>query len=1063
MQPYSDDVSIFNPFVQLLGLKLGKEVDNAGFEFPFGESEGSLIGAAKTKVYVSFGADGPTVFIDTDDADLEVRNSVFGALQDKSDGVIDDKLNGVGNGLENEHPFELFMVKDGTAPDSVTDGDLTIADQKTNATVTWGGTEPPSVLDVYIQQIDANTVVGYVQPDGPDGDKVAVFALNIDDSGCLSFFQIHQINHDVDGKTFPEHDDPFTILGEDGTPLIYVRATDYDGDHAIAPVNIEVQDDGPKFCTVDWGCDNDSKHGVGLIDEDKLDPNGNHDWAPGDDKGGTHTDGKIIFDFGVDEPGHLEVKNLSVCDLAGNVLLNLGLNWASFDPIDGSIDVSGLNNLKTADGGAVTVTATLDPVTGLLTIVGKDADGNPAFTFKLDTSGANTGEFDFCLDQPLFHPYTDLDSKNDGPLKAFEDNLKFDFKVLGFDSDGDYATGHIKVNVDDDSPKAECDVDCVTEGTHGEGEPNFASGNVVTGNAPTAFDDDANHLDGNADAPGADQPYTISQIKHCGNEYVLVQEGDGTYHVEKGGVELPNSGPESFDPTTGILTIPTKEEGSFQIVMVSDDQSKVGDYKYTVPENAVHEHDIHAGPETLAESVSGAFDTVSEWTTSFSNNGVTIVPLNGNLDIKNIEVAGGGSPDYRGIGVENFEGDEVEVDRGGNEGLRLNLANDTNNIALTIGALFDGTQYDNGHQEILQWEAWDGGTLIASGQILGTNDGIVTVDIDTGPFQFDHVILKPINNGQGDFGNNSDFLLINAEICCPTKEFTEKFDYTLRDADGDEACATLKVDVKDTEPTIGHDQLFTHLLVDEDGLPNGVHNTDSPLDNEEDHNAPNAPVDDAKHIGVIPFTPGADPVSIELSVLGGPEVIGLKTLANQKIFAAWDSATQTLIGYIEGTDPNDAPNQVFKMQITDAQTGKYTFELLQPVKHPDTDLFVINDTENLNLLPNFVVVAEIEDQDCDVVFSAVKVTIDDDMPVITPCYERGNLIVNGSFEDRGKAEKTAARWITAAGVCSRRSRAGRPALRPTRRRPVSRSRPTVRFRRSTPRTASTMPNSTPTP
>ena len=61
----------------------------------------------------------------------------------------------------------------------------------------------------------------------------------------------------------------------------------------------------PDFCTVDWGCDNDSKYGVGLIDEDKLDPNGNHDWAPGDDKGGTHADGKINFDFGVDQPGTL--------------------------------------------------------------------------------------------------------------------------------------------------------------------------------------------------------------------------------------------------------------------------------------------------------------------------------------------------------------------------------------------------------------------------------------------------------------------------------------------------------------------------------------------------------------------------------------------------------------------------------------------------------------------------------------------------------------------------------------------------------------------------------------
>ena len=86
----------------------------------------------------------------------------------------------------------------------------------------------------------------------------------------------------------------------------------------------------------------------------------------------------------------------------------------------------------------------------------------------------------------------------------------------------------------------------------------------------------------------------------------------------------------------------------------------------------------------------------------------------------------------------------------------------------------------------------------------GQQDGLVTLDIDS-LVPFDKIELKPINNGQGDqdgesFANNSDFLLINAEICCPEDKFTEKFDYTLRDADGDEACATLKVDVKDTEP-----------------------------------------------------------------------------------------------------------------------------------------------------------------------------------------------------------------------------------------------------------------------
>ena len=51
---------------------------------------------------------------------------------------------------------------------------------------------------------------------------------------------------------------------------------------------------------------------------------------------------------------------------------------------------------------------------------------------------------------------------------------------------------------------------------------------------------------------------------------------------------------------------------------------------------------------------------------------------------------------------------------------------------------------------------------------------------------------------------------------------------------------------------------------------------------------------------------------------------GLKTLADQNVLAAWDARPSTLIGYIEGTDPSDAANQVFKMTITDPPTGAYT-------------------------------------------------------------------------------------------------------------------------------------------
>ena len=61
--------------------------------------------------------------------------------------------------------------------------------------------------------------------------------------------------------------------------------------------------------------------------------------------------------------------------------------------------------------------------------------------------------------------------------------------------------------------------------------------------------------------------------------------------------------------------------------------------------------------------------------------------------------------------------------------------------------------------------AYSPGNSVGSGQILGNNDGMVTVDIDS-LLPFARVELKPIDNGQGQgesFGDNSDFLLINAE------------------------------------------------------------------------------------------------------------------------------------------------------------------------------------------------------------------------------------------------------------------------------------------------------------
>jgi hypothetical protein len=94
------------------------------------------------------------------------------------------------------------------------------------------------------------------------------------------------------------------------------------------------------------------------------------------------------------------------------------------------------------------------------------------------------------------------------------------------------------------------------------------------------------------------------------------------------------------------------------------------------------------------------------------------------------------------------------------------------------------------------------------------------------------------------------------------------------------------------------------------------------------------------------------------------------------------------------------------MTVTNDNTGAVTFHLLQPIKHADNG----NDdnTEN-NPDPYITVNVQIEDKDCDVAFTTVKVVIDDDMPVITKVESNfalstdesldGNVIPNNAGDD----------------------------------------------------------------
>jgi len=76
-------------------------------------------------------------------------------------------------------------------------------------------------------------------------------------------------------------------------------------------------------------------------------------------------------------------------------------------------------------------------------------------------------------------------------------------------------------------PKAYDDYDSVKEGAG-----NYAAGNVVTGVDGVLLGQDANGapLDGTADNPGQDKPYTISKLTHDGHSYTLSADGATVLH-----------------------------------------------------------------------------------------------------------------------------------------------------------------------------------------------------------------------------------------------------------------------------------------------------------------------------------------------------------------------------------------------------------------------------------------------------------------------------------------------------------------------------------------------------
>ncbi|TPL98813.1 type I secretion C-terminal target domain-containing protein, partial [Mesorhizobium sp. B2-3-11] len=226
----------------------------------------------------------------------------------------------------------------------------------------------------------------------------------------------------------------------------------------------------------------------------------------------------------------------------------------------------------------------------------------------------------------------------------------------------------------------------------------------------------------------------------------------------------------------------------------------------------------------------------------------------------------------------------------------------------------------------------------------------------------------------------------------------ETFTYTIKDGDGDITTATFKVTLTDTGVTAV--AASANLIADEDDIVGAGGN-------------PGGLGDDAPVLaGHISYTLGADQIgSVALSTAGN--ATGLQTLAGAAVDTTWVGGQ--LIGYVHGTDPNLAANQVFTIAVTGVNNSgaDYAMTLLQPVQH------TVGGTED-NTAP-FTVTATVTDADGSTGTTSFTVVIDDDTPVALPDTVLGtvtgtvliNVIANDAFGADGVNLTTSVNVATA--------------------------------------------------
>ncbi|HKS19362.1 MAG TPA: DUF5801 repeats-in-toxin domain-containing protein, partial [Bradyrhizobium sp.] len=262
-----------------------------------------------------------------------------------------------------------------------------------------------------------------------------------------------------------------------------------------------------------------------------------------------------------------------------------------------------------------------------------------------------------------------------------------------------------------------------------------------------------------------------------------------------------------------------------------------------------------------------------------------------------------------------------------------------------------------------------------------TSDGRTVFKlVDNGDGTFTFTLLDQIDHASGS-GDSGTIPLNLGSL------------FRVTDFDGDTVnlSGTLTVSIENDIPVTGSNTL---VVVDEDDLAAGNHNTTSPGDD-----TPSASL-----TGTLNFSVGADePATVGFASLNGAAVLdslGHAVTAGGPAHALhyyWNAATNTLFASTDTTNASTAASSAaFKITVNPS-TGAYSFSLLGQVDHPGNDADGANNgpetayEDNININLTYTVT----DRDNDAVTGTLTVSIDDDMPILAPAPV--NQLTNGDF------------------------------------------------------------------